>query len=430
MESLILVPAVIALLGKAVIYVYASCSRQEFNKLTSLYLFFLFSLSIQNFAEVLHFVDLSHDITPTLSLDFYYIGSIAAVSTAFHMAKALVFPEQRVLERVAMALHVLALVLILLVAFSQLVIVGYERNGYSATRIPGPLFPIFQCYAVTALVWTIGALAYGSFRGSTPNQRNRAAWMLLGFLPVAGLAITILVLLQFGIKSVNATVMLPIAITFFLAVSAYVIHRHRVFDIRFFVPWTRYHRQRRHWYAELDETRRRIRAGLSSQEILSILSGVLKRPVRLVANRHTVAASAGEWEMKRFPVDQLWSVRNMTFYPDEPNISIQFLMDKFDIDFIAPTFDQLRSTRAWVLVARGDSDIARTPEDLCRLRELFTSVCDVFEAGTLRESFSLDEEVGHFATQMARHASINGSGVGYAFDGPLGSSFPAGKFKH
>src|SRR3989344_2908136 len=86
---LIAFPAVIALFFKAGIFAYARHSHVQ-NQQTRLYLYFLFALSIQNVAEVIHFyILIVHDAIPATQATIYYAASTIALALLLHLAFSL-----------------------------------------------------------------------------------------------------------------------------------------------------------------------------------------------------------------------------------------------------------------------------------------------------------------------------------------------------
>ncbi|MDH3280313.1 MAG: hypothetical protein OEQ18_04190, partial [Gammaproteobacteria bacterium] len=142
-------PAAIALAVKVGIFLYARLSPIH-NRLTTIFLFSLFALCLQNLAEITHFFTLSAGYIPTFELTLWYVSGITALMLLWHLAVGLALDNVvGVWSRWLYRAHYLfgATLLVMLLSGDQLV-QGFEAIGHTATRIPGPYYFLFEIFAV------------------------------------------------------------------------------------------------------------------------------------------------------------------------------------------------------------------------------------------------------------------------------------------
>ena len=254
------IPALVALIAKGILFAYARFSQVR-NFETRLYLFFLFALSIQNLAEILTFRTIAQDgLFPKIYSLTYYGASIAAIALLLHITVVLAVGTIRSTTKVtaAIALYAPAVILGVLLFFTPWLVVGFEPLSYTVAKIPGNLYFLFEIYALSYLSTGVALLIYGSLKQNSPSKRLKNKFMLLGMSPVFFVAIGVISLSHFGVRylnpngtsaiAVNTTMVLPIALTFFLAVTAYAIHQHRIFDIQFYIPWSKVRKRKTAFY--------------------------------------------------------------------------------------------------------------------------------------------------------------------------------------
>jgi hypothetical protein len=234
---LITLPAIVALFVKAAIYVYTRLFHMVWNAETKLFVVLLCALVAQNLAEIVIIcgVNGSHWI-PHYAGRLYFTAATIALAVFFHLACCLAFDETQSTRRyVPGAVYGWAAALVVLV-YTPWLIAGFEKFDYhiglSATRIPGPLYPVFEAYVIGVCVGALGISVYGWRSHRDPRRRSQNLVLLTAFLPTFVVVVAVIALLHLGIKWFNATVTAPITLTYFLVVSAYAIHSRRFFDIQ------------------------------------------------------------------------------------------------------------------------------------------------------------------------------------------------------
>jgi len=372
---LVSLPAILALLAKGSIYAYAHYSPTH-NFVTRLFLLALFALSVQNIAEISHFFVLHRGEIPVFELAVYYTASIMALAFFFHLAVRMAVGDisrshWRVAPRLAYAM---AGGLIVLLVSSDLLIKGYTVLEYSATRIPGPLYPLFELFAAATALSVIALLAWGVRHRENARARARNAIVLVGILPLALLTVTVVVMRHLEVPWFNMAVTGPVAITLFLGVTAYAIHQHRIFDIRFVLPWSAVRRHKQALYARIAALLNEGSTLSSSQRMVDRLAEALACPVALVTPDRVVAAdAAGTGTLRGFPRKALRHFHDFTLASDA---AVQApgchrVMQTHGVGAIVPLFPDSRVAAGWLLLGERFDEEVYTPQDVRVTRYLF-----------------------------------------------------------
>lgn len=376
-------PAILALLFKGGIYAYARNAHLQ-NHHTRLYLFFLFALSIQNIAEIGHFhVLIDKQMIPTFEATVFYGASIAALAIIFQLALALAFDEylERSLRLLSRFVYAYGMMLALLLFLTPWLISGFEPIGYSVTRIPGPLYPFFEVYAIGIALAVLGLMVYGALYQATPAKRAKASIMLVATVPMMLTVIGVLGLLHFGIKKVNASVTNPIALTYFLIVTAYAIHQHRLFEIRFYIPWSPVRKRKTVFYGRVRAMVAEI-ANLDSVETaVKRLADILRCPVALVGGHRPAVALAGATGFRvDLPDTMLRGLDRIVVCNEiaETLPEVHAEMKRHGIGAIVPFHPHSQYASGWLLLGDSFSEQVYTRLDFEVVEEVFDKMADLF----------------------------------------------------
>lgn len=378
---LISLPAIIALLIKGGIYLYARYSGTH-NHLTRLYLYALFALSVQNIAEIWHFYTLGRGLMPYFEVKAFYAASIAALALFFHLAMSLGVDRPRTPGARAIVgfvyMYAAALVALLITPW---LIMDLEPIGYSVTRVPGPLYVLFELYVLGVAMSVIGFLAYGCRYGQSSRERARAAMVLVAILPMGLLVVSVVLLLHFGVHWFNASFTNPIAITVFLVLTAYAIHQHRIFDILFFMPWSKVRKRQTAFYTRIRKLIAEIAGLKSAQEVLDRLAEVLRCPVALISRSKVIIAPVGSAPpLHRFPrrelrgFDQIVVAREII----DSDAKRYALMARHGVAAVVPFHPDRQRISGWLLLGEPFSERVYTPLDFRIIEELFDKMATLF----------------------------------------------------
>lgn len=378
-------PAVAALLGKAGIYFYARHSKVH-NIQTRLYLIFLFCLSIQSFAEITIFSNLAEGVanSPTGGT-LWFSATILAIAIFFHLA---VLTATDWLDSRS-KLSVLGLLLIygppvileVLLWSGPLLIVGFEPMSYTITKIPGPLYVLFELYVIGYLVAASALLIRGTRNRPTLLGRLKNRFLLIGLVPFLVLALAVVGLEHLGFREFNATITLPIATTFFLAITAYAIHQYRLFDIEFFIPWSKVRKRKTALYKRIQALIASIAEMDSVSKIVQSLSDTLHCPIALVGGpKPVIAMAGGAFGVARFPLNELKKIDHIVVANEIADTmpDAYALMRHHNVAAIVPFHPQSQAAASWMLLGDAFSEHVYSPLDFKTVEVLFARLADHF----------------------------------------------------
>jgi hypothetical protein len=390
---LVSLPALISLSLKGGIYLYAHFSRTH-SLLTRLYLFTLFAFSIQNIAEVAHFYTLiERGVMPNFEVNVFYAATIIAYAFLFHLSLALAFdPRDKTIRKLAAAIYLYAVILEALLFLTPWLIVGYTPiRQYTVTRIPGPLYWAFEMYTVGICLATIGMLAYGLKRQLSSYKRSQIKIVLMAIIPINLVLVTVLLALHTGVRLFNASVTMPIALTFFLVLTAYAIHQYRLFDIEFFMPWSKMRKRKTAFYARIQATIAEIADLRSVQEVLDLIASTLRCQVALIGGiRPMVALVQGQkiaasHRLADFPREALLQVDHIVVANEvaDSRPELHALLKEYQVGAIVPFASHGSTAGNWMLLGEHFSDNVYTPLDFKVVESLFARIADLFVDGLL-----------------------------------------------
>jgi DNA-binding protein Fis len=243
------------------------------------------------------------------------------------------------------------------------------------------LYFLFEAYAILAFTFVIGLLLYGSLKQTTKQNRAKCQFMLLGMLPMAILVIVTVVLLHLDIRWFNSTVTLPIAITFFLIVTAYATHQYRLFDIQFYIPWSKVRKRKTAFYRRIRGMIAEIADLPSVSEAISRLAHTLGCPVALLGGDGTVMAVVNAPDrMIRIPQEALLESENIIVTNEIEDVypETHMVMKRHGVAAVVPFYPHSRNASGWLLLGDSFSEQVYTPLDFRLVEELFDKMADLF----------------------------------------------------
>lgn len=396
-------PAAVSLLFKAAIYFYARFSKIH-NRQTRIYLLFLFGLSIQNIAEIIIFSDKGARLPSSWGGKLYLSASIFAIALLLHLALVVAtkWRDKKIPILGLLLLYLPPFILQGLLWGTSLFVIGFEPMGYTYTRIPGPLYFTWEVYSLGYFCIAMALLAYGLKTQRTPFQRLQNKLLLIGLSPVVVVAISIIILQHFGFRGFNATGTLPFAVTFFLVVTAYAIHQHRLFDIEFFIPWSKLRKRKTRFYERIQAVIAEIAQMRSGQKALQALSDLFRCQVALIGGEQTAVAmplrvvprnaAPGGFDAGKFPREALNCVDRIVVANEivERDPALYRIMGHHGVGAIVP-FNLPRAIgHQWLVLGNQFSEQVYTPLDFQRVEALFARIADCFldDFLSLRSSFA------------------------------------------
>ncbi|MFQ5994625.1 MAG: helix-turn-helix domain-containing protein [Acidiferrobacterales bacterium] len=381
--KIVALPAMLALLAKGGIFLYARFSRTH-NLRTQIYLWFLFALAIQNIAEIAAFYydGPKQPLPIQLSEGYiYFSASIIAIALLVHLASVLGWDKQARNRMVLIVIYAPAALLQGLLWFSPSFVTGFEPMAYTYTKVPGELYFLFEIYTVAYLSTAVVLLIHGSLKQQTTSKRLRNKLMLVGMLPIFLVVVAVVSLQHLGLQYFNTTVTLPIAVTFFLIVTAYATHQHRLFDIEFYIPWSKVRRRKTAFYHRIRAMIAEIADLQSVNHAIRRLADTLRCPVALLENEGVVVATAdAAAAMLQIPEQTLHEFSHIVVANEiaDTHPEVHAVMRRHHVAAIVPFYPHSRNAMGWLLLGDSFSDQVYTPLDFRLVEELFQRMADLF----------------------------------------------------
>ncbi|MDA8363079.1 MAG: hypothetical protein M0Z84_04510 [Gammaproteobacteria bacterium] len=377
----VIFPAIVALVLKTGLFGYAYVSRTR-NAQTRIYMALLVLLFIQNVALIPGYIAIAAGHTPYPEATLFYLSEILAVAVLLHLAASLAFERGSSAVRLAAIMaYPAALVLSTLLLCSSLLIRGYAFHHYVVTRVPGPLYFLLESYAIAVVGGAVGVLLYGAYRQPNPQGRLRNSILLLAILPMAAVIVLVIILLHFGATWINVSALQPLLTTYFLVVTGYATHQHRLFDVQFYIPWSRERKRKTAFYRRIRELVAEIADLASSGEILDRLAATLNCPVALVGSQQPLlAAVGGSRHMAEIPKQVLHGIDHIVVaneIADSCPESYRSLR-RHGIAAVVPFHPHSQHAAGWLLLGGSFSDQVYTRLDFKVVEQLFDKMADLF----------------------------------------------------
>jgi len=376
-----LVPAVLALAFKGGLFLYAYKHR-PLNSVTRLYVYLLIALTAQNIVLVTGYPELSRGTVPYFEADVFYVVTTWAIVLILHLAVAMAFHQATVMTVVVVrAAYAMALALTLLILNTSWIVSGYEITNYVITRIPGPMYPLWSIYAAGSLLAGVGILVYGALHQATRQKRLKSQLLVLALIPMQLTMMTVLVMLHLGVKWINVSLLSPILITYLLVVTAYATHQHRLFDIQFYIPWSKVRKRKTAFYQRLRAMVAELADAASVNQAINLLADVLRCPVALISGpRPVLAISGNSADMVKFPLKELRGVNSILVANEISDAmpSMHSLMREHGVAAIVPFYPHSHTAASWMLLGDSFSDQVYTPLDFKMVEQVFDRLGDLF----------------------------------------------------
>lgn len=332
----------------------------------------------------------------------YNAGLIALFALLSHLAVWVAFdPPPRIAQRRFIPLvYGYAALLCAMLFGSNLVITGFELlGGYTLTRIPGPLYALFELFAVATLTAILFMPLRGIRHRGDGRLRSRCQIWTLAAVPACLLVIVVLVLLRFELKWFNASVTLPIPMALLLAAIGYCIHSKRIVDLSVHFPFSKLRRRRLALHVSLaniavDAQRASLR------DVLNSLSSTIGCPVFIANADGVVAVSEGA---PALPDLQLHDIRE-TLITREAEHTLGRRLKQQGVGAIVPLFTTSSAVRCWLVFGQGFDTHFYTPADFEMLERVVKRV-----AGLLLDEVARSQSPDGFKSRRPESQSATGS---------------------
>lgn len=404
--SLYAIPAIIALAAKAALFFYAHRSNRAMDITVRLYLAFLAALTVTNIAEIgiLSFDGPARiDAANFFVGQFYYVGANVAPALLLHLSLVLGLDWQHKARNWIWSalLYAPAIAAQVLLA-SGLFFNDFYRLGYTYNHTPGPGYWVFEVYTLTYLTVAILALIWGSMRQNTPTKRLKAKIMVLGMLPMVTLVMFIIVREALGATvGYNANATLPVMLTLFLAITAYAIYQHRIFDINFYIPWSKVRRRKTAFYNRIRRLIGEISMLPSTDKAVALLADTFHCPIVLVDNSTNLIAVAGNANrMAQMDRNTLSTLTDIVVREEiaAANPALHNTMAQNQIAAVVPFRAGRASASYWMLIGESFNERVYSRLDFKHVERVFDKMADLF----LERMIDMRGEVEHLQTRIQK----------------------------
>ena len=379
------VPALIALAFKLVLLVYAIKSPTR-NGSTRIYFYLLLLLSLQNVAEfacLIYLAAYGIDATTTAYAYAYVAFLIPVAAVILHLSLRLNWNKTETSGMHWFLIYLPVVPLELLLLFSPNLIPAFVPFQNSVLRIPGPWFFLLEGFVATYWVAAFVNLIAGVKKAhASPISQARNRLWILGLSPMLLLLIYLVVANHFSWTQLTWTFYIPMAMTFFLVVTTYATHQYRLFDIQFYVPWSKVRKRKTAFYDRIQSTIAEI-ADLGSGSVsraLDRLADTLRCPVAFVDDSKSIIAAVGAPQMLAVPLDTLKGVDHILVANEiaDAKPEAYAAMKQHGIAAIVPFHPHSHNAASWLLLGEAFSDQVYTTRDFRMVEQLFDKMADLF----------------------------------------------------
>jgi len=117
------------------------------------------------------------------------------------------------------------------------VVSGVESWGYVVTAVRGDLYNVFQVMALLLTAQIVYLLYKGYKNADSHTSQIRCAYSAIALTPLVLAVLLVILLMNLGFH-INAVVFFPVATTLFLVITLASEEKHRLTDIRRFIPFS------------------------------------------------------------------------------------------------------------------------------------------------------------------------------------------------
>ena len=387
-------PATLALAFKLVLLWYAAQSRAK-NEMTRLFLLLLIVFSLFNLSEVFllnYFPRYGLNQAVIASGYAYFVAVVLAVAILLHLSLRFALAARGASYLLSLPVYLPALVLVGSILLTDRVVSGFQPFQFTIIRVPGPLYFLFESYITLYLSAAVVNLVIAARdRRAVAIARLRSRLWLTAVAPMALLMIYLIFSRHLRWPQLSSQVYVPIAQTFFLVVAAYATHQYRLFEIEFFLPWSKVRKRKTAFYQRIQQTIAEIASLGSVQDILQRLADTLRCPVALFGGVRPMMAFVGDtrsvlvdakdaFKISDFPPEALKQINGIVVAQEiqGTNPDLYALMRRHHVGVVVPFVPRDGTASSWMAIGDHFSEEVYTPLDFRLVERLFDRIADRF----------------------------------------------------
>jgi DNA-binding protein Fis len=303
---------------------------------------------------------------------------------------AVVISEEKRAFAISIFTAIYVLILEYLLLFTSLLITGFQPLKFAITRVPGPLFGLFELLTlITALVALFFPLQ-GLKADRPPLVRSQCKLWLATAAPVVLLIVLVFALLHFNIRMFNMVATLPLLSALLLVAVGYAVHNQRIIELDFYLPWSHTRKHKALLYSRLSTAA----AEHSAEQAIRNLADILKCPAVLISPHKSSAIEAGAraGELSGFPREELERVDRMLVANESQDLpDVRSSMSARGVGVLIPFFPHSSTVASWLLLGDGFNAHIYTPLDFRTLQQLLDRLAILLLDDVLRPDSSVQQ---------------------------------------
>lgn len=414
-------PAVAALILKLLLFAATRVMPLR-NAEANVFLAFLFILALHNVSEIMMFnySGPQDGVIPLRSGFLYFTMSIIAIGILLHLMLVRLRSTTHwnvPVERLKKLLYVPAAALLIILWMTDDLVQGFVPHAYSYTRVTGHLYILFEIYAIGYLVASISILGLATICSTNRVHRRKNDITLFGMLPMTALPIIVIVLQKYGINTFNLLILFPLALTFFLIITAYAIYEHRLFNIFFHLPGTRlrrrhtaFHRRITDFLSELDRL-----PSISIEEALSRLATTLRCSVAVVGagkgllQAEPVSSASDCLHFDRLRAGELEKIDRIVVTKElkRQDPELYSVLSHANCAAVIPFRPFRGASAGWLLLGGARNAPGELPIDFSVVEDLFDRMGDLFLENIVKEREELDAVQARLQYQLSVNEQLD-----------------------
>lgn len=395
------IPAFLALILKVALLGYAVRAPRR-HPTTRLFILLLGVFALHNTIELFgmnHFAAHGFDEVMEIYGYLYFAIAIIFIALILHLSLRLSIDDWEVVRPYVPLIYAPAAIIEALLLGTHKLVAGFQLfQGITILRVPGPLYFLFESYATTYLIASLGYLVYGARPARTPvADRLRNRWWLAALTPFVVLNAYLIIANHYGLAKLPSTMTLPITLMLFLAIAPYATYQNRLFEITFFIPGSPARRRATAFCQRMQATLGELLGLHSVQDVLEKLADALGCSLAVVG------AGKPRWispanilttdsrDIANFPRMVLSRIDRITVASEvamtQPKI--HSLMRQHGISAILPFRMHKHAAPQWLLMTDRFVQNVYTPLDFEAVETLLTKIGERFmdDMNRLRAQF-------------------------------------------
>jgi len=226
--SIYFAPALVSLLFKLFILAYVLRGA----RVSVIFLSLIIIFATHNAIEFLGYFYLQNTVTADIIFRLYYVATIYVILYILLHGLSVSQLETRSIVLILIAVSTTLSTLIL---FTDMIVAGLYSIGYSITAVKGSFYWLFAIYMLATLSSYFIATFHGYRNATSQIDSVRCLHSMLALAPMTVVGVLIL-FFKIADIGINATGLIPIATTLFLAIVLKTESKHKLSDLRRVLP--------------------------------------------------------------------------------------------------------------------------------------------------------------------------------------------------